>query len=137
MNTPYEALLSVRQVEEQQAELAMAEALGVVTEAEKALRRVRATRTAWLAEPVDASMSELMADLECAERDGDRRLQQAERVAAEARAALLERRRAREVVEKLHQAALAAAALEAARRAQREMDEFGSRAVGAFAREDR
>lgn len=132
MTTPYAALLSVRQIEEQQAEMVLAVALGALAAVKKMLEQVTAARTAWLAGEIEAGMAELMRDLEEAQREAEQRVAVAEREAGLAREALIERRRAREVVEKLHLETLAAAARAGARRAQHELDEIGSRSVGAF-----
>jgi flagellar biosynthesis chaperone FliJ len=132
MSTPYTALLSVRQIEEQQAEVTMAEALRALNVVRKVVEQVRAARQAWLGERLDAGMAETLSGLELAEREAELRLVEAEQKAAAAREALLERQRQRKVVEKLHLAALAAAARDEARRRQIELDELGGRSVGAF-----
>ncbi len=132
MSTPYTALLSVRQIQEQQAEVTMAEALRALSVVRKVVEQVRAAREAWLGERLDAGMAETLSGLELAEREAELRLVEAEQRAAAAREALLERQRQRKVVEKLHLAALAAAARDEARRRQVELDELGGRSVGAF-----
>jgi flagellar biosynthesis chaperone FliJ len=132
MSTAYTALLSVRQIEEQQAEVTMAEALRALSVVRKVVEQVRAAREAWLGERLDAGMAETLSSLELAEREAELRLVEAEQRAAAAREALLERQRRRKVVEKLHLAALAAAARDEARRRQVELDELGGRSVGAF-----
>jgi flagellar biosynthesis chaperone FliJ len=132
MSTPYTALLSVRQIEEQQAEVTMAEALRALSVVRKVVEQVRAAREAWLGERLDAGMAGTLSGLELAEREAELRLVEAEQKAAAAREALLERQRQRKVVEKLHLAALAAAARDEARRRQIELDELGGRSVGAF-----
>jgi hypothetical protein len=135
MTTPYAALLSVRQVEEQRAEVALADALRTVTALDRQRARVHGARVAWLvdgaAEGLDAVLSETLADLEGAEREAEARLAEAQQRAGSAREALLERRRAREVVEKLHLETLAAAARASARRLQQQLDEFGGRTAAA------
>lgn len=130
--SPYAALLSVRQIEEQQAEAMLGEAMREVDAAGKLLAQVRSTRAAWLAEHLDTALTEILTGLERAEREADERLADVERQAAAARQVLLERQRRRKVVETLHTEALAAAAREEARRIQLELDDLGSRAVGAF-----
>lgn len=74
--TPYAALLSLRQVEEQQAEVAMAEALRGVAAAAGVMARVRAARAAWLEAEV-AAPAALLTGLEAAELAADLRLAEA------------------------------------------------------------
>jgi len=141
MTSPYAALLTVRRIEEQQAEAALAETLAALTAAERAHARVHGARVAWLAEGLpggtETVLVDTLMDLEAAEREAESRVVAARAAVSEARTLVLARQRAREVVEKLHVEFLAAEAREAARRAQRELDEFGARAVGAFTREAR
>jgi len=131
MTTPYAALLSLRQVEEQQAEAVLAAALREVDVNENLLRELTEVRAAWLAGEL-GGVAETLIGLETAERGAERRLIDAQRRTATARQALLECQRQRKVVEELHRNALAAAARLAAHRAQRELDELGSRAAGTF-----
>lgn len=135
--SPYAALLSVRQVEEQQAEVALAEALRDVATVGKLLGQYRQARAAWLTgSRNDGALAdgirEALLQLETAERETAVRLDAAEGVAEAARAALIERQRQRKVVERLHLEALAAAARANARRLQAEMDELGGRAARAL-----
>ncbi len=137
--TPYAALLSVRQIEEQQAEVALAESLREVAVIGKLLGQYRQARAAWLAgeaaheATADAGViQEALVRLEAAERDADARLEAAQRRAEDARQGLLERQRQRKVVERLHVEALATAARAGARRLQAEMDELGGRAARAL-----
>ena len=132
MTTPYTALLSVRQIEEQQAELMLAQALRGVAVAQAVVEQIRGARQAWLTDKIEAGLAQTLSALELAERGAEARLAHAEQHAAVARDVLLDRQRQRKVVEKLHMAALAAAARERARRLQGELDELGGRAVGAF-----
>lgn len=132
MTTPYTALLSVRQIEEQQAEVMLAQTLRGVAVAQKIVEQVGGARQAWLAGGIEAGVAQTLSALEVAERDAEGRLAQAERQAAVARDVLLDRQRQRQVVEKLHKAALAAAARERARRLQGELDELGGRSVSVF-----
>jgi flagellar export protein FliJ len=132
MNTPYSALLSVRQIEEQQAEVTLARALRELAAAQTLVEQVRAAREAWLAEPLDAGLAETLIALEAAEREATAVLVEAEGETAVAREALLDRQRQRKLVEKLHATALAAVARAEARRQQTELDELGGRSIGAF-----
>ncbi len=124
--TPYATLLTVRRIEEQQAEVVLAEALREVTAVGDVLARLRRARQAWLGAPQDPSA---LAGLEQAERHAETRLAEAERRAEAARQALLERQRQRKLVERLHLDALAAAARAEARREQAVLDEIGGRAL--------
>ncbi|MBI3636619.1 MAG: hypothetical protein HY216_10505 [Candidatus Rokubacteria bacterium] len=132
--SPYAALLSVRQVEEQQAEVALAEALRDVATIGKLLGQYRQARAAWLSGSrgdgrLADGIQEALLQLEAAERETSVRLEGAEQVAEAARTTLLDRQRQRKVVERLHLEALAAAARASARRLQAEMDELGGRAA--------
>jgi flagellar export protein FliJ len=139
MKTPYGPLLSLRELEEKQAEARLAEALHDVDHAEAEVSAARGARDAWLYYYLDdtlgtidaTALGTLLARLEAIDRQASRRLEVARRRADDARAALLERRRHREAVESLHADLLKAAARTAARRAQAELDEIGSRTTNA------
>ena len=132
MNSPYVALLTLRRAEEREAELALAAAVAACAAAEEELRTARAGRARWLEEHLtgvlDASVAPVLprtvADIERSERQTQARLSDADRALEAARAALLERRRARAVVERLHQDRLTAAAAVAARRLEGELDDL-------------
>ncbi|MBI4593694.1 MAG: hypothetical protein HY728_05715 [Candidatus Rokubacteria bacterium] len=126
--SPYAALLSLRRIEEQQAEIGLAEALREVASVERSLAQLRQARAAWLEERADG-LTDAMTALEIAERHAARRLAEAQARAATARDALLDRQRQRKVVEQLHLEALAIEARADARRLQTELDELGSRTV--------
>jgi hypothetical protein len=132
MNTPYSALLSVRQIEEQQAEVSLAQALRELAGAMRLAEQIRAARAAWLSESLEAGLAETLIALEAAEREAEVMVIEAERQTAVAREALLDRQRQRKLVEKLHVEALAAVAQAQARRQQSELDELGGRSIGAF-----
>jgi flagellar export protein FliJ len=122
--TPYATLLSVRRVEEQQAEVALAEALREAAAAESVLRQLREARAAWLEQAMDPGA---VSALEVAERDAESHLHEARGRVEAAREVLIERQRQRKVVEQLHAEALAARARAEARRMQNELDDIGSR----------
>ena len=138
MKSPYGPLLSLRELEEQQAEARLADAAREVTTAEAEVTMTRGARDAWiqyyLDQPVDsvdtAGLGALLARLETSERDATRRLGDAQRRLDVARDALLERRRQREAVETLHTDLLEQAALTVARRQQAELDEIGANRSG-------
>jgi flagellar export protein FliJ len=132
MTTPYAALLSVREVEEHQAEAAFAAASRDVDVLAALVQRLADARAAWLAGEL-GNAADTLRGLETAERAAERRLADAERVAAQARAALIDCQRQRKVVEELHVNALAVEARAGARREQMELDELGSRAARDFA----
>jgi flagellar export protein FliJ len=133
MKNPYGALLSVRKLEEKQAEASLAHALHEVGLAQGELTSARDARDAWLQYYLDdepgaitpTGLTALVARLESSERDAARRLEVALQRADEARAALLDRRRDREAVETLYTNLLYAMARETARREQTELDEVG------------
>jgi flagellar biosynthesis chaperone FliJ len=127
--TPYATLLSVRRVEEQEAEVALAEALRLAAAAERGLLQLRRAREAWLDEGMDAGA---LAAVESAEREAETRLAAARTAADRARDTLIERQRQRKLVEQLHVDTLTAQAQAEARRAQKELDELGSRSASAF-----
>jgi flagellar biosynthesis chaperone FliJ len=129
MTTPYATLLSVRKIEEQEAEVVLAEALRQAAAAERTLLQCRQARAAWLDEPMDAAA---LTASEAAEREAEVRLAAARVTVTEAREGLIERQRQRKVVEQLHVEALTAQAQAQARRAQKELDELGSRTVNAL-----
>lgn len=131
MTTPYGALLSLRKIEEQQAEAALTSAMREVESLETVLRRLSDARAAWLAGELGGA-AETLTGLETAERMAEQRVNDAQHRVEAARDALLDRQRQRKVVEELHRNALAAAARLGARRAQRELDELGNRAAGTF-----
>lgn len=132
--TPYATLLSVRRVEEQQAEVALAEALREAAAAESVLRQLREARAAWLEQAMDPGA---VSALELAERDAESHLHEARERVEAAREVLIERQRQRKVVEQLHAEALAARARAQARRMQNELDDIGSRRSAASASEIR
>ena len=138
MKSPYGPLLSLRELEEQQAEARLADALREAATAEAEVTMTRGARDAWiqyyLDQPPDsvdtAGLGALLARLETSERDTARRLAEAQRRVDSAREALLERRRQREAVETLHTDLLEQAARTAARRQQAELDEIGAMRPG-------
>ncbi len=131
MTTPYAALLSVRKIEEQQAEAVLADALREVNTLESLLRRLTEARAAWLAGELGGA-AETLTGLETAERMAELRVINAERRVVAVREALLESQRQRKVVEELHLNAIAAAERIRARRAQMELDELGTRSSSGF-----
>jgi flagellar export protein FliJ len=137
MTTPYSALLSVRKIEEQQAEVTLAQALRELAAAQKLADQIRTAREAWLGEQLETGLAETLSALEAAEREADIMLIEAEGQAAVARETLLGRQRQRKLVEKLHEAALAAVARAEARRQQSELDDLGGRSFGAFTERSR
>ena len=139
MKSPYGPLLSLRELEEKQAEARLAEALHEEARLEAELTTTRAARDAWLQYYLDdelgaidaTGLGALLARLEAAESETSRRLDVAHRAGDDARSALLERQRAREAVETLHMDLLEEAARRAARRAQAELDEIGASTASA------
>jgi flagellar export protein FliJ len=137
MNTPYGPLLSLRELEERQAEIRLAEAMQDVAAAESEVTAAHEARDAWLryyldegASTVDpAGLGALLARLEETERAAARRLDAARQRAEAARVFLLEQRRQREAVETLHENVLDAAAQRAQRQEQAELDGLGGIAV--------
>jgi len=132
MTTPYAALLTVRKIEEQQAEVALAATLREVDSLQTLLGRLTDARAAWLAGELGGA-AETLTGLETAERMAELRIIDAQRRAITARDALLECQRQRKVVEELHQNAIAAAELLIARREQMELDELGNRSASGLA----
>ena len=132
MTTPYAALLSVRKIEEQEAEAVLASVLREVESLETLLRRLTEARAAWLAGELGGA-AETLTGLETVERMGEHRVIDAQRRAMAARDALLDRQRQRKVVEELHLNALAAAERIGARRAQMELDDLGNRSARGIA----
>jgi flagellar biosynthesis chaperone FliJ len=128
MTTPYAALLSVRKIEEQQAEAVLASALREVESLETLLHRLSEARAAWLAGELGGA-AETLTGLETAERMAEHRVNDAQRRAVVAREAFVESQRQRKVVEELHQNALDAAARAGARRTQMELDDLASRSA--------
>jgi flagellar export protein FliJ len=129
VKTPYSTLLSVRAIEERQAEAALAAALGALRQAEQALSTLIGHREAWIDGHLvgslgSTSFAPAVVELERAEREAVAVLDRAGRELDAARTEYLERRRQREVVERLHTDALARAAREAARREQAEIDDL-------------
>lgn len=132
MKSPYASLLAVRRIEEKQAEALLAECQREVAGNEEALASARDGRDAWVNEYLDRpvgdrsmdGLAQLVARIEQVEREVQRRLEAAEHRAEAAREALLERRRQREAVERLHLEAVAAAARALARRLQAELDDL-------------
>ena len=129
MKTPYATLLSVRAIEERQAEAALTAALGALRQAEQALATLIAHREAWIDGHLvgslgSTSFAPAVVALERAEREAVAVLDRVGREVDVARTEYLERRRQREVVERLHTDALARAAREAARREQAEIDDL-------------
>jgi flagellar export protein FliJ len=137
MNTPYGPLLSLRELEERQAEIRLAEAMQDVATAESEVGAAREARDAWLryyleegASTVDPTgLGALLARLEDTERAAGRRLESARQRAESARVFMLEQRRQREAVETLHENVLEAAEQRAQRRQQAELDALGGMAV--------
>jgi flagellar biosynthesis chaperone FliJ len=132
MTTPYAALLSIRKIEEQQAEAVLASVLREVESLETLLRRLTEARAAWLAGELGGA-AETLTGLETVERMGEHRVIDAQRRAMAARDALLDRQRQRKVVEELHLNALAAAERIGARRPQMELDDLGRRSARGIA----
>jgi len=132
MTTPYAALLTVRKIEEQQAEVALAATLREVDSLQTLLGRLTDARAAWLAGELGGA-AETLTGLETAERMAELRIIDAQHRAVTARDALLECQRRRKVVEELHQNAIAAAELLIARREQMELDELGNRSASSLA----
>ena len=129
MKTPYSTLLSVRAIEERQAEAALTAALGALRQAEQTLATLIAHREAWIDGHLvgslgSTSFAQSVVELERAEREEVTVLDRTGRELDVARTEYLERRRQREVVERLHTDALARAAREAARREQAEIDDL-------------
>ena len=131
MTTPYAALLSVRKIEEQEAEAVLASVLREVESLETLLRRLTEARAAWLAGELGGA-AETLTGLETVERMGEHRVIDAQRRAMAARDALLDRQRQRKVVEELHLNALAAAERIGARRPQ-ELGDLGRRSARGIA----
>jgi len=137
MTTPYGPLLSLRELEERQAEIRLAESLQDVATAESEVTAARDARDAWLryyleegASTVDPTgLGALLTRLEDTERAASRRLESARQRAEAARVFMLEQRRQREAVETLHENVLGAAAQLARRRLQAELDGLGGMAV--------
>jgi flagellar export protein FliJ len=137
MTTPYGPLLSLRELEERQAEIRLAESLQDVATAESEVTAARDARDAWLryyleegASTVDPTgLGALLTRLEDTERAASRRLESARQRAEAARVFMLEQRRQREAVETLHENVLDAAAQLAQRRLQAELDGLGGMAV--------
>ncbi|OLB94028.1 MAG: hypothetical protein AUH30_18640 [Candidatus Rokubacteria bacterium 13_1_40CM_68_15] len=132
MTTPYAALLSVRKIEEQEAEAVLASVLREVESLETLLRRLTEARAAWLAGELGGA-AETLTGLETVERMGEHRVIDAQRRAMAARDALLDRQRQRKVVEELHLNALAAAERIGARRPQMELGDLGRRSARGIA----
>lgn len=137
MKTPYGPLLSLRELEERQAEIRLAEAVHDVMAAEAELNAAYEARDAWLRyyldegpDAVDESgLGALLTRLEGAERAAAHRLDRARQRADTARTALLEHRREREAVETLHETVLDVAEQRAERRRQAELDALGGMAM--------
>jgi flagellar export protein FliJ len=129
VKTAYATLLEVREVEERDAELALAEARAAHDTALHELEAARALRAAWIADQIaepSADAAAALARLEAVERDAERSVAETEQRVEQAREALLERRRARQMVETLHLEAIEAEARARSRRAQAELDDFGA-----------
>ncbi len=137
MTTPYGPLLSLRELEERQAEIRLAESLQDVLTAESEVNAARDARDAWLryyleegASTVDPTgLGALVTRLEETERAASRRLESARQRAEAARVFMIEQRRQREAVETLHENMLEAAAQRVQRQQQAELDGLGSMAV--------
>jgi flagellar export protein FliJ len=136
MNTPYAPLLSLRELEERQAEIRLSEALQDVVTAESEAGAAHEARDAWLRYYLDegtstvdpAGLGALLARLEEAERAAARRVETARQRAEAARVFLIEQRRRREAVETLHDNVVSAAAQRAQRQEQAELDALGGMA---------
>ncbi len=134
MKTVYTPLLSVRQAEEKDAEIALAETQRHLAASERALHAARAAREAWLNHYLAQALgggdtrglAELLTRIEGVEREAEDRVEAARQRVDEAREILIQRRRKREAVEKLHIEVVQAAARDAARRDQAELDEVGA-----------
>jgi flagellar biosynthesis chaperone FliJ len=129
VKTPYATLLSVRAIEERQAEADLAAALAGLRLAEDACATLTAHREAWIDGHLigalgSASFAPAVVELERAEREAEAARDRAAVALEAARTEYLERRRQREVVERLHMDAVARAAREAARREQAELDDL-------------
>ena len=141
MTTVYATLLSVRKIEERQAEIDFAEAQRDVVQSEQALDSVRAARAAWLDDHLDGSgtggttnLAEMLTRMEVVEREAERQRDHASRRMDERRAALIEAQRRRQAVEDLHTAVLEAEARTRMRRAQAELDDLAG--ISAHARKE-
>lgn len=140
MKTPYEALFTVRRIEEREAEGLLARCRDELARSQAELGAARGGRAAWLEEYVDGvsedsrGLPALVARIERAERAAEARLEAAAERAESARQALLDRRRHREAIERLHRETLARAALAAARREQGELDDLAG--IGAQRRRE-
>lgn len=134
MKTVYSPLLSVRRVEEKEAEIALGDAQRSLAASERALDAARRAREAWLNHYLaqalgggdTGGLAELLTRIEGVEREAEERLDAARQRVDEAREVLMQRRRRREAVEKLHLEVEQAAARAAARRDQAELDEVGA-----------
>lgn len=137
MKTPYAPLLSLRELEERQAEIRLAEAMRDVVTTEAEVNAAHEAREAWLRYYLDegpatvdpTGLGALLARLEGAERAAARRLDRARERADAARTVLLEQRRQREAVETLHDNMLDEAAQRAQRQWQAELDALGGMAL--------
>jgi flagellar export protein FliJ len=133
MKTPYAPLLSLRELEERQAEIRLAEAMHDVVTTEAAVNAAHEARDAWLRYYLDEGsatvdprgLGALVVRLEAAEGAAARRLDRARERADTARTVLLEQRRQREAVETLHDSVLDAAEQRAQRQRQAELDALG------------
>jgi flagellar biosynthesis chaperone FliJ len=129
VKTPYSTLLSVRAIEERQAETELAAALAALRLAETACATLTAHRGAWIEFHLGGalgatSFAPSVVELERAEREAVAARDRAERALDAARTEYLERHRQREVVERLHTEALGRIARVAARREQAELDDL-------------
>lgn len=132
MKSPYAALLALRRVEEKEAEVLFAERRRHVQAIDAELATARDGREAWITEHLDRpaagagdGLAARVARIEAVERHARARLADAEERAEAARLELLERRRQREAVERLHLEVLAREAAAQARREQAELDDLG------------
>jgi flagellar export protein FliJ len=133
VKSPYAALLAVRCAEEREAEVALAAANRAASRLEDMLALARAHRHGWTALLPGAAPGPLhgragatavhaISQIESIERQADHDLVAALAQVDAARGRLIERRRSRDAVERLHVAHLAEMARRAERRAQAELD---------------
>jgi flagellar export protein FliJ len=139
VKSPYHALLALKRAGEDAAGATLARAHRACQEAQAALALLVDRRATWMSPPPaapagfagPAGHASVVAELERAERWSRRDLADAEQALEAARQEYRERRREREVVERLHQDWLARAEALAARRAQAELDDLAGRSRGA------
>jgi flagellar export protein FliJ len=137
VSSPYATLLSVRRIEEKQAEVEFAVAQRETLDRQRELDKTRGARDAWLlrclevAEDAGQDLAGLMTRLEQSERDAELAVDAATRRLDQRRQALVEAKRRRQAVEDLHAAVLESQARTRARRAQAELDDIAGIAAAA------